>query len=186
MRTDVRTGIGFSNLIFFFIILVGGTELHAKGITDVQTVEQAAQALRPFVGEGAYLLFAIGIIGTGLLAIPVLAGSISYMFSEAMGLEEGLNKKFHQAPGFYVVLTISILLALAINLAGINPVKALIYTAMLYGICSPVLIGIILHICNNKKVMGSFVNSRRSNIVGLITLVLMTAAAIALLLFTNL
>ncbi len=182
MRTDVRLGIVFSNVICFFIILVGGTELHAKGITDVQTVDQAALALKPIVGNGAYVLFAIGVIGTGLLAIPVLAGSLSYMFSEAFNLKEGLNKTFHQAPGFYGVLIVSILIALGINLAGINPVKALIYTAIVYGVTAPVLIGIILHICNNKQVMGDFVNKPRHNIIGIITLLVMAAAAIALFL----
>jgi NRAMP (natural resistance-associated macrophage protein)-like metal ion transporter len=181
MRTDVRVGIVFSNVICFFIILVGGTELHAKGITDVQTVDQAALALKPIVGNGAYLLFAVGVIGTGLLAIPVLAGSLSYMFSEAFGWKEGLNKTFHQAPGFYVALIISVVVALGINLAGINPVKALIYTAMLYGVTAPVLIGIILHICNNKRVMGEYANKRIHNIICIITLLVMTAAGVALL-----
>lgn len=181
MKTDVRVGILFSNLIFFFIILVGGTELHAKGITDVQTVEQAAKALKPVAGNSAYLLFAIGVIGTGFLAIPVLAGSLSYMFSEALNMREGLNKTFHQAPGFYWVLIISIVIALVINIAGINPVDALIYTAILYGLTAPVLIAIILHICNNKKIMGEYTNKTRSNIIGIITLVVMTTAAITLL-----
>lgn len=185
MRTDVRLGIVFSNLICFFIILVGGTELHAKGITDVQTVDQAALALKPIVGNGAYILFAAGVVGTGLLAIPVLAGSLSYMFSEAFGLQEGLNKTFHQAPGFYVALICSIFIALGIDLAGINPVKALIYTAILYGITAPILIAIILHICNNKRVMGEYTNKKVHNIIGIVTLLVMTAAAIALLTTTH-
>jgi NRAMP (natural resistance-associated macrophage protein)-like metal ion transporter len=181
MRTDVRFGISFSNIIFYFIILTAGVELNAKGITSVETVDQAAIALKPLAGNLAYLLFAFGVIGTGLLAIPVLAGSLSYMFSEAFGLKEGLNKKFHEAKGFYIALIISILVALGIDLMGINPVKALIYTAILYGVTAPVLIAIILHICNNKKVMKSYTNKSWSNIMGVITLLIMTVAAILLL-----
>jgi Mn2+/Fe2+ NRAMP family transporter len=103
------------------------------------------------------------------------------MFSEAFGWKEGLNKTFHQAPGFYVALIISVVVALGINLAGINPVKALIYTAMLYGVTAPVLIAIILHICNNKRVMGEYANKKIHNIIGIMTLLVMTAAGVALL-----
>jgi NRAMP (natural resistance-associated macrophage protein)-like metal ion transporter len=184
MRTDVRFGILFSNLIFYFIILTASTELHAKGIMNVETVDQAALALKPLVGEFAYLLFAFGVIGTGLLAIPVLAGSLSYMFSEAFGWKEGLNKKFNQARGFYIVMIISVLVALGINLTGINPVKALLYTAILYGVTAPVLIAIIMHICNNKKLMKEYTNKKYSNVVGVITLLVMSAAAIMLLIQT--
>lgn len=184
MRTDVRFGIFFSNIIFYFIILTAATELHAKGITDVETVDQAALALKPLVGESAYLLFAFGVIGTGLLAIPVLSGALSYIFSEAFGWKEGLNKKFHEAKGFYLVMIVSVVLALLINLTGINPVKALIYTAILYGVTAPVLIAIIMHICNNKKLMKSYTNKKYSNIVGVITLVVMSAASIMLLIQT--
>ncbi len=178
VKTDVRWGILFSNFIFYFIVLTAGTELFPKGITKINTVDQAAIALKPLVGNGAYYLFAFGVIGTGLLAIPVLAGSISYMLTEAFGWKEGLNKKFHQAKGFYAVLIISVVLALAIDLLGINPVKALIYTAVLYGITAPVLIGIIMHISNNKKIMKQYTNNKLSNVVGGITMVVMTVAAI--------
>jgi Mn2+/Fe2+ NRAMP family transporter len=181
VRTDVRFGIAFSNFITYFIILAAGTELFPNGITDIQTVDDAAKALRPVAGNGAYLLFATGVIGTGLLAIPVLAGSLSYMFSEALGMQEGLNKKFHQAKGFYIVMIISILAALVIVLMGVNPVKALIYTAIVYGITAPVLIAVILHICNNKKVMKTYHNRWKSNLIGFITLAVMSFAAVALL-----
>jgi Mn2+/Fe2+ NRAMP family transporter len=180
VRKDIRIGMFFTNLIFFFIILTAGTELFSKGITNVETVDQAALALKPLVGQSAYLLFAVGVIGTGLLAIPVLAGSLSYMLSEAFGWKEGLNKKFHQAKGFYAVMIFSMLLALGIDLIGINPVKALIYTAILYGLTAPVLIGIIIHIANNKKLMGEYTNRKSSNVLGVLTLLIMTSAAIAL------
>jgi NRAMP (natural resistance-associated macrophage protein)-like metal ion transporter len=180
VRKDIRIGMFFTNFIFFFIILTAGTELFPKGITNVETVDQAALALKPLVGQSAYLLFAAGVIGTGLLAIPVLAGSLSYMLSEAFGWKEGLNKKFHQAKGFYAVMIVSMLLALGINLLGINPVKALIYTAVLYGLTAPVLIGIIMHIGNNKKLMGEYTNRKSSNILGVATLLIMTGAAVTL------
>jgi NRAMP (natural resistance-associated macrophage protein)-like metal ion transporter len=181
VRKDIRIGMFFTNLIFFFIILTAGTELFPKGITNVETVDQAALALKPLVGQSAYLLFAVGVIGTGLLAIPVLAGSLSYMLSEAFGWKEGLNKKFHQAKGFYAVMIFSMLLALGIDLMGINPVKALIYTAVLYGLTAPVLIGIIIHIGNNKKLMGEYSNRKSSNWLGIVTLMIMSTAAIALI-----
>lgn len=181
VRKDIRVGMFFTNLIFFFIILTAGTELFPKGITNIETVDQAALALKPLVGKSAYLLFAIGVIGTGLLSIPVLAGSLSYMMSEAFGWKEGLNRKFHQAKGFYAIMIFSMLLALGIDLIGLNPVKALIYTAILYGITAPVLIGIIMHVSNNKKLMHGYTNKRGTNILGILTLALMTGAAIILI-----
>lgn len=181
VRKDIRIGMFFTNFIFFFIILTAGTELFPKGITNVETVDQAALALKPLVGRSAYLLFAVGVIGTGLLAIPVLAGALSYMLSEAFGWKEGLNKKFHQAKGFYGIMIFSMVLALGINLIGINPVKALIFTAVLYGLTAPVLIGIIIHIGNNKKLMGEYTNRKSSNWLGIITLLVMSSAAITLI-----
>ena len=181
MKTDVDFGMLFSNMVMFFIILTTGTVLFKDGIHQIDTVEQAATALRPLAGNFAYLLFAIGIIGTGLLAIPVLSGSISYIITETFGWEQGLDKKFHEAKAFYIVMTISLILGLLLNYIGISPVKALIYTAILYGITAPVLIAIILHISNNKKVMGEFTNKRFSNILGFAALIIMTVAAAALL-----
>lgn len=184
MRTDVRFGMFFSNLVMFFIILTTGTVLYRAGIRDVETVDQAAEALRPLAGDGAYLLFAMGIIGTGFLAIPVLAGSLGYILTEACGWEKGLDKKFHEAKAFYLIIASSLLIGLSLNYIGISPVKALIYAAILYGLTAPVLISIILHICNNKKIMGRFVNRRRANIMGVLTLILMTAASVMLILFS--
>ena len=181
VRSDIRTGMVFSNLIFYFIVLTAGVVLFPAGIQHIETVDQAAMALKPLVGEGAYLLFAIGVLGTGLLAIPVLAGSLSYMISEAFNWSEGLNKKWSEAPGFYMIMAASLLLAGILQFLGIPPVKALIYTAIGYGITAPVLIAIILHICNNKKVMGAYTNNRISNYLGILTLLVMTIAALALL-----
>jgi NRAMP (natural resistance-associated macrophage protein)-like metal ion transporter len=181
MKEDVDFGMSFSGFVMYFIILTTGTVLYNGGIHQIDTVEQAAMALKPLAGDLAYLLFAIGIIGTGLIAIPVLSGSLSYIITETFGWEQGLNKKFHEAKAFYTIIGISLILGLSLNYVGISPIKALIYTAILYGITAPVLIAIILHISNNKKVMGRFTNSRTSNILGFTALIIMTAAAVALL-----
>lgn len=181
MKQDVDFGMSFSGLVMFFIILTTGTVLFNGGIHQIDTVEQAAMALKPLAGNAAYLLFAIGVIGTGLLAIPVLSGSLSYIVTEAFGWEQGLDKKFHEARAFYIIIAISLILGLSLNYIGISPVKALIYSAILYGLTAPVLIAIILHISNNKKVMGKYTNGKLSNILGFASLILMTAAAVILI-----
>jgi Mn2+/Fe2+ NRAMP family transporter len=165
----------------YFIILTTGTVLFKSGIHSIDTVEQAAMALKPLAGDMAYLLFAIGIIGTGLIAIPVLSGSLSYIFTETFGWEQGLNKKFHEAKGFYTIIAFSLILGLSLNYIGISPIDALIYTAILYGITAPVLIAIILHISNNKEIMGENTNSKLSNVLGISAFIIMTLAAGALL-----
>jgi Mn2+/Fe2+ NRAMP family transporter len=180
IKQDVDFGMLFSNLVMFFIILTTGTVLFNGGIHKIDTVEQAAQALKPLAGNSAYILFAIGVIGSGLLAIPVLSGSLSYIITETFGWKEGLNKKFHQAKAFYIIIAISLILGLALNYIGISPIKALIYSAILYGLTAPVLIAIILHISNNKKIMGAYINGKTSNILGFATLALMTVAAVIL------
>lgn len=181
MRTDVFSGMFFSNLVMFFIILTTGAVLFKAGIHQIDTVDQAAKALEPLAGENAYLLFAVGVIGTGLLAIPVLSGSISYMFSEVFGFKEGLNKKFHEAKPFYIIMGFSLILGLSLEYLGIKPVKALIYSAILYGVTAPVSLAIILHLANNKKVMGHYKNGLLGNVLGFTTLLFMSIAAILLL-----
>jgi NRAMP (natural resistance-associated macrophage protein)-like metal ion transporter len=182
MKKDVDIGMLFSNIVMFFIILTTGTVLYNSGLHQINTVEEAAEALKPLAGNLAYILFAIGIIGTGLLAIPVLSGSLSHIACETFGWEEGLDHKFHEARPFYTIIALSLLVGLSLSYLGISPIKALIYSAILYGITSPVLIAIILHICNNKKVMGNYTNSLKSNILGGLALILMSFAAIALIL----
>lgn len=181
MGWDVDFGMLFSNIVMFFIILTAGTVLYNGGIHQIDTVEQAAKALEPIAGKLAYLLFAIGVIGTGFLAIPVLCGSLSYILSDTFGWAGSLDKKYFEAKPFYWVIIISLVVGLGINYMGISPIQALIYTSVLYGVTAPVMIAVILHISNNKKVMGEFTNGRWSNIFGFITLVLMTAAVCALL-----
>jgi NRAMP (natural resistance-associated macrophage protein)-like metal ion transporter len=180
MEQDVDFGMGFSGFVMYFIILTTGTVLYGAGIHQIDTVEQAAMALKPLAGDLAYFLFATGVIGTGLIAIPVLSGSLSYIYAETFGWEQGLDKKFHEAKGFYVIIMISLLLGLSMNYIGISPIQALIYTAILYGVTAPVLIGIILHISNNKSIMGEYTNTRYLNVMGTIAMLLMAVAAVAL------
>lgn len=183
MQMDVNLGMFLSNLVMFFIILATGSALFGSGIHQINTVEQAAKALEPVAGKASYLLFAIGVIGTGFLAIPVLSGSLSYIVSETFGWKGSLNSKYSQAKQFYIVIIASLMVGLLINYLGISPIQALVYTAILYGLTSPIIIAIVLHIGNNKKIMGAFSNGRLSNTLGFITLALMSVSAIALLYF---
>ncbi len=180
MREDVTAGMFLSNLVMFFIIGTAGSVLYSSGITNIQTTAEAAQALRPLAGEASYLLFSLGIIGTGLLAIPVLAGSAAYAVSEAFGWKEGLDKHFRQAKAFYGVIIISLLIGIIINFLGINPIKALFFAAVIYGVISPILIAVIIHIANNKRLMGEKTNGFLSNIFGGLTFILMGAAVLIL------
>lgn len=177
MRQDVDFGMFLTCLVFFFIILTTGTVLFDEGMHDINTVQDAALALRPLAGEQAYWLFALGVIGTGMLAIPVLGGAVSYIFAEAFGWEEGLNKKYHEAKGFYAVMAMSLGLGLLFDYVGISPIDSLLLAAVLYGLTAPVLIAMVLHISNNRAIMGSFVNGKWSNFFGATALILMSAAA---------
>jgi len=183
MKEDVNIGMLLSNIVMFFIILTTGSVLYKNGITQIETVDQAAKALEPLVGNLAYIVFTIGVLGTGFLAIPVLAGSQSYMLAETFGWNEGLDKKFATAKPFYITIIISLLVGLCMDFIGISPIKALVYTAILYGITAPILIAVIMHIGNNKKIMNQYTNSKLSNVLGGMTLLLMTLAAIVLIYF---
>jgi Mn2+/Fe2+ NRAMP family transporter len=183
MQLDVNIGMLLSNIVMFFIILATGTALYSNGTREINTVEEAAKALEPIAGRASYLLFALGVIGTGFLAIPVLSGALSYIVSETFGWKGSLDKPFGKAKEFYIVIIVSLVVGLLINYIGISPIQALVYTAILYGLTSPVIIAIILHIGNNKKIMGKYTNRGLSNALGVVTLVLMSASAIALLFF---
>jgi NRAMP (natural resistance-associated macrophage protein)-like metal ion transporter len=183
MSKDVYGGMFFSNVVMFFIILTSGVVLFNAGIHQIDTVDQAARALAPLAGKATYLLFAIGVIGTGFLAIPVLGGSLSYIVTETFNWRRGLDKRFNQAPGFYITMAVSLCAGLCLDFLNISPIQALIYTAILYGLTAPVMIALVLHICNSPKIMGAAVNSKASNMLGIATLVLMTASAIALVWF---
>jgi NRAMP (natural resistance-associated macrophage protein)-like metal ion transporter len=183
MQLDVNIGMLLSNMVMFFIILATGTALFSSGVNQIDTVEQAAKALQPVAGNASYFLFAIGVIGTGFLAVPVLSGSLSYIVSETFGWKGNLDKKYWQAKKFYFIIVVSLAAALLINYTGITAIQALYYTAILYGLTSPVLIVVILHIGNSKKIMKQYTNSKLSNILGGIALALMLASAVALIYF---
>lgn len=180
MRFDIDLGMLFSNVVMFFIMLTSGTVLYQAGVNNIETVEQAAEALRPLAGESAYWLFATGIIGTGLLAIPVLCGSVSYMVAECFNLSNGLDKKFHEAKSFYLIIAISLMAGLSLNYIGISAIQALLYSALIYGLTAPLLIGFILHISNKRSIMGKYRNGWFSNLLGIASLLLMTTAALGL------
>jgi NRAMP (natural resistance-associated macrophage protein)-like metal ion transporter len=180
MRIDVWSGMLLSNLVMFFIIAACGTVLFAHGITNISTTKEAAQALRPFAGNATYYLFAIGILGVGLLAIPVMAGSSAYAISESLGgKRQGLNSKLKQAYAFYGVIIISMIIGLGLNFVGIQPIKALIYSAVLNGMVAPVIIVLILLLARDKKVMGEWKNSKLSAGVGWIVAALMVLSGVA-------
>jgi NRAMP (natural resistance-associated macrophage protein)-like metal ion transporter len=179
MRIDVWSGMFLSNLVMFFIIAACGSVLFTHGITTITTAAQAAQALRPFAGGATYFLFAIGILGMGLLAIPVLAGASAYAISESMGKRQGLNNKLKQGYAFYGVIIISMLVGLSLNFIGLNPIRALIYSAVLNGLVAPVILVLILLIATNKKVMGEWKNGRLSSTLGWLLTLLMTASGVA-------
>ncbi len=182
MRLDTAVGMLFSNLVMWFIILTTAATLHLNQIFNVDTADQAARALQPIAGNFAFWLFALGIIGTGLLAVPILAGSASYAMAEAFGWKEGLYRKFTQAHGFYGVITVATMVGVLVNFTPIRPFQMLYYTAILNGICAPPLMVLILIIGNNEKIMGRYTNSSVGNVVGWVITGVMTAAAIGLLL----
>jgi len=181
MRNDSNTGMLFSNIAMFFIILTAGSVLFPNGVNQINTVQDAAAALKPIAGDFAYLLFAIGVIGTGFLAIPVLAGACGYIISEMFDWREGMNNSFKQARGFYEVIAFSILIGLGLNISGMDPVQSLIWSAIVYGVTAPILIAIILHIANREDIMGKWKNGWISNVLGVFGFLFMSAAAIALL-----
>ena len=166
MRIDVWSGMFLSNAVMFFIIAACGAILFTHGITNITTASQAAEALRPFAGEATYFLFAVGIIGVGLLAIPVLAGSSSYAIAESLGWKQGLNTKLRQSYAFYGMIIISMLVGLGMNFIGLDPIKALIYAAVANGIVAPVVLLLIVLISSNKRVMGDWVNHRSTTAFG--------------------
>ena len=181
MRWDVWIGMIFSNLTTFFIIVTTATVLHRYGIYQINTAADAAIALRPLAGDFAYYLFAIGILGTGLLAIPILAGSVAYALAEIFNWKEGLSIKLTKAKGFYGIMSIAVIFGVLMNFFGLNPVKALIYSAVLNGLTAPLFIFMIIKTSNSKKIMGKFTNSKLVNVFGWLTFALMTTAGCAFL-----
>ena len=187
MRVDVWSGMFLSNLVMFFIIAACGAILFPNGVTHITSAAQAAEALRPFAGDATYILFAAGIIGTGLLAIPVLAASSSYAMAESFKWREGLYRPWRQAVAFYMVIIVSMAIGLGLNFIGLDPIQALIYSAVANGLVAPVVLLFIVLIASNKKIMGQWVNSKVNTIIGWAVIALMTvsgAAAIWALFFS--
>lgn len=181
IRWDTYLGMAFSNLIAFFIILTASVTLFAAGRTDVQTSAQAAEALRPIAGQMAFVLFSLGILGTGLLAVPVLAGSAAYALSEASGWTSGLEKKWREAPAFYTVITLSVLIGLGIDYAPIDPIKALFWSAVLNGVIAvPIMIATML-VASSRHEMGDFIATLSQRWFGWIATAVMAAAALAMI-----
>ncbi len=166
MRIDVWSGMFLSEVVMFFIIAACGGILYAHGVRNITSASQAAEALRPFAGNATYFLFAGGIIGTGLLAIPVLAGASSYTLSESFRWREGLHRSLSQARAFYGIIIISLLIGLGINFLGIDPIKALIYAAFANGLVAPIILALIVMLSSDHKVMGRWTNKRSTTIAG--------------------
>ncbi len=179
MKKDVWSGMFFSNAVMFFIIATCAGTLFVGGINNIATAADAANALRPFAGDFAYYLFAIGIVGIGMLAIPVLAGSLSYAISETFSFKEGLYNNLKEAYAFYGVIIVAVLVGIGLNFVGIDPIKALIYSAVANGLVAPVALFFIVKMSGDKKIMGSFVNSKGITVVGWITTAVMSIAGIA-------
>lgn len=180
MRTDVNVGMILANIVFFFIVITTANVLFANGITNIDSAQDAALALRPLAGDYAFLLFAIGIIGTGFLAVPILAGSGAYALSELMSWNNGLEEKFSKAKGFYLVITISIFVGLAMNFLGINPIKALYWSAFLNGVIALPLLAIIMKIGGDKKIMGRETNPMWVKICGWSAVAVTTVALLGM------
>jgi Mn2+/Fe2+ NRAMP family transporter len=183
MRVDVWGGMFLSNLVMFFIIVVCGATLYSNGITEIKDASQAALALKPLAGQGAYLLFTLGIIGTGMLAVPILAGSSSYAISESFGWKEGLYRKFKQAYAFYGVIIFSLIVGLGMNFLHLDIIKMLIYSAVLNAVISPFILAIIVLLSSNKKIMKEWVNGPVSKIIGWALTGIMAAASLLALWF---
>jgi NRAMP (natural resistance-associated macrophage protein)-like metal ion transporter len=179
-RTDVLTGMFASNAIMFFIILTTAATLHSRGQTSITTAEQAAEALRPVAGAAAYWLFTIGLIGTGMLAVPVLAGSCAYAIAEASAWRGSLDRKPWQAKRFYAVLAFSVALGIALTYTGLDAIRLLFTTAVINGVLAPPLILIVLLLTSDEAVMGDKVNSRWLSLLGWLAFAVMVVAALGL------
>ncbi len=181
-RLDVVTGIGFSNVVFYFIVLTTGATLHRAGLSEIGSAREAAEALRPLAGGGASLLFAAGIIGTGLLAIPVLAGSASYAVAELAGWRSGLDLSPRRGRRFYLVLAGAIGGGMLLDLLGTNPVRMLFLSAVVNGVLAPPLLALVMLVGNDRRIMGRHVNGFWLNLGGFAATAVMAVAAAALLL----
>jgi Mn2+/Fe2+ NRAMP family transporter len=180
IKLDTSIGMIFSNLIAFCIMLTTAVTLHTAGITDIQTTSQAAEALRPLAGEFAFFLFAAGIIGTGLLAVPVLAGSAAYAVAESFRWPIGLGLSLAEARGFYFILTVATLLGVAIDFSGVDAIKMLLWAAVLNGIIAVPIMVVMMLLVAKPEVMGTFVARLRLKVLGWLATAVMAVAVVAL------
>ena len=182
IKWDTYIGMGFSNAVAFFIIVSTAATLHAAGITDIQTSAQAAEALRPLGGEFTFLLFSLGIIGTGLLAVPVLAGSAAYAVAETFDWPTGLDMKWHDARQFYAIIAVATLGGVVLNFAPTDPIKELLWSAMINGVIAVPIMAVMMVLAADKRIMGPFVIRRWLQCLGWMATAVMAAAVIAMLL----
>lgn len=181
IRTDTLVGMGFSNLTAIVIVIATAATLHQSGVTEIDSAVKAAEALRPIAGELAFALFAVGIISTGLLAVPVLAGSAAYAVAESFGWREGLNKRPREAKAFYAVIAVATLAGVAINLFDINPMKALYWSAVANGLLAPPLMVVTMLVARNRKIMGDLAIRGGLEIGGWISTAVMAVVAVLFL-----
>ena len=182
IRVDTWVGMGYSNIISLFIIIAAAATLHAGGITDIQTSSQAAEALRPIAGPLTFAVFTLGIVGTGMLAVPVLAGSAAYAVCEAFDWTEGLYHKLLDARAFYGVIAVSTFVGLALNFVGLDPIKALYWSAVLNGVLAAPLMATMLLIASNPAIMGKLTLSWPMRAAGWLATAVMLVASVAFLL----
>jgi Mn2+/Fe2+ NRAMP family transporter len=181
VRIDTAVGMGFSNLVAFFMIVATAATLHAHGITNIETTEQAAEALRPIAGEAAFLLFALGIVGTGLLALPVLAGSAADAVACYFHVRRGLDLPLAEGRSFYGILAAAMVIGLVIGLSGVNPISALYWSAVINAVISvPVMVAVMIA-ATSRKVMGPMVLPLKWKVLGWLATAAMAAASLALL-----
>ena len=180
IRLDTYIGMGFSNLVAFFIILSAAATLHKAGITDIQTSAQAAEALRPLAGDFAFLLFSLGIIGTGMLAVPVLAGSAAYAVVESFNWRSGLDKKLLEAKEFYAIIALATVGGVALNFAPIDPIKALFWSAVINGVIALPIMIVMMLLGSSERVMGKFRIGKRLRWLGWLATLVMAIAVVAM------
>jgi Mn2+/Fe2+ NRAMP family transporter len=179
-RRDLLWGMLFSNLVMYFIILATGATLYPAGQRDIGTAAQAAEALRPLAGNAAGVLFAVGIIAVGFLAVPVMTAGAAYDLVQSLGWRYSLNARFHEAKRFYLVIVIVTVIAAGLNFLGVNPMKALVWSGIVQGFSTPPLMLLIMLMTNNRAIMGSRVNSRGMNLLGWTTTTAITLATVGL------
>ncbi|HEY6242598.1 MAG TPA: divalent metal cation transporter [Pyrinomonadaceae bacterium] len=181
LMMDTVVGMILSNVVSYFVILASASTLHAAGRTNIQSASEAAEALRPVAGNAAALLFALGIVGSGFLAVPILTSSAAYAVAETFSFKYGLNEKPSRAKQFYIVIAVSTIVGVLINFVGVNPITALFWTAVINGVLAPPMLLLIMLVARNKRVMGTRINNRVSNLVGWATTALLFLAALGMI-----